>query len=196
MIADSRSFLCATIGLVLVAASCQSKYQLVTAQGNKFNRTLHHQTSHWKAADDRDSVFDVSGQQAPDPMEVYLEKTIPLIASDPTDSLGLRSTIFTFLLEHTVKISNIAELIALVGKPCHIHYSDSGSTHLIYSLENKDCKRPGSMLPTFLFDSNSEFVSCWIHFVETDEDFDYWYSSPPFESRDGDAFSPPTFRKH
>jgi hypothetical protein len=134
------------------------------------------------------------GQEEPDQIEEYLKKTIPLIASDSTDSLKLRSTAFTFVLEKTVEIKNIAELIALFGKPCHIHYTDSGDAHLIYGLEYKDCKPPESMLPTFLFDSNSNFLSCWIYFLENDEDFDYWNSSPPYESKGGGLLSPPAFR--
>ena len=139
------------------------------------------------------TIGNLWGQEKIDPTE-YIKKTIPLIANDSMDSLKLRSTAFTFVLEKTVEIKNISELIALFGKPCHVHYTDSGDVHLIYSLDYKDCTRPGSMLPIFLFDSNAEFLSCWIYFLETDEDFNYWYSSPPYESKGGGLLSPPTFR--
>lgn len=125
----------------------------------------------------------------------YFNKSIGLISKDSLDTLKLRSVIFD-LIDQKIVAQNYTDIVRIIGKPVHTHLYKNGSRVLIYPCAYTPEGHYGSTLQFLRLDVNLEIIhrSAFVHFLETDEDFIYWYNNPPVESKEGGENCPPIFK--
>ena len=125
----------------------------------------------------------------------YFNKSIPLISNDRLDTLNLRSVIFN-LIDKKLVAKKYEDIERIFGKPLHTYFAKDGTRILLYPLYYTEKGSIVSELRVLMVDKNLEIIynSGYIYFMETDEEFDYWYNNPPPESEEGSKNCPPRFK--
>lgn len=125
----------------------------------------------------------------------YFHKSIIEISKDSLDTLNLRSVLFN-LIDNKLVAKNYEDIVKIFGKPLHTYVAKDGTRILLYPLLYTKNGGIGSELWVLMIDKNLEIIysTGYIYFMETDEEFDYWYNSPPPVSEEGGKNCPPRFR--